>query len=94
MIVYGVSFVRKVLAHANKKGIPVERRTARPGEPPDADFKAASPFGKIPAFKDGDFFDRGFERDHLQGLHRGRAEDVGGGVRGSRRRITVCAQRR
>jgi glutathione S-transferase len=58
MIVYGPSaspFVRKVLAYAHEKGIAIERKMASPTEPRDADFAAASPYGKIPAFKDGDF---------------------------------------
>jgi glutathione S-transferase len=57
MIVYGSSlspFVRKVLAFAAEKGIDVE------SQPVDfrnksAEFLEASPFGKIPAFRDGDF---------------------------------------
>jgi glutathione S-transferase len=57
MIVYGASlspFVRKVLAFAAEKGIEVE------SQPVDfankaADFLEASPFGKIPGFRDGDF---------------------------------------
>ena len=57
MIVYGASlspYVRKVLAFAGEKGIEVESR------PVDfrnkaADFLEASPFGKIPGFRDGDF---------------------------------------
>ena len=57
MIVYGASlspFVRKVLAFAAEKGIEVE------SQPVDfrnksAEFLEASPFGKIPGFRDGDF---------------------------------------
>src|SRR3954468_21651703 len=57
MIVYGSSlspFVRKVLAFAAEKGIEVE------SQPVDfrnksAEFLEASPFGKIPGFRDGDF---------------------------------------
>lgn len=57
MIVYGSSlspFVRKVLAFAAEKGIEVENKIVRPGEA-DPEFDAASPFRKIPAFRDGDF---------------------------------------
>lgn len=57
MIVYGSSvspFVRKVLAFADEKGIEVENGPGG-GPSPDPDFLAASPFRKIPAFKDGDF---------------------------------------
>ncbi len=57
MIIYGSSispFVRKVLAVAAEKDIEVEHRVPPPGQP-DPDFLAASPFGKIPALKDGDF---------------------------------------
>ena len=57
MIVYGSSvspFVRKVLAYAAEKGIALENGPGG-GPNPDADFLAASPFRKIPAFRDGDF---------------------------------------
>ena len=57
MIVYGSSlspFVRKVLAFAAEKGIEVESRPLGLGSE-DPDFRAASPFGKIPGFRDGDF---------------------------------------
>ena len=57
MIIYGSSmspFVRKSLAFAAEKGIAVESVPAGMGGGP-ADFKSASPFGKIPALKDGDF---------------------------------------
>jgi len=57
MIVYGSSlspFVRKVLAFAAEKGIDVESEPVAPPNVSD-EFKAASPFGKIPAFSDGDF---------------------------------------
>ncbi len=56
MIVFGPSlspYVRKVLVFAAEKGIEVESRPGL-GGPPDADFQAASPFGKIPALKHGD----------------------------------------
>jgi glutathione S-transferase len=57
MKLFGASispFVRKVLAFAHEKGIELELVAAAPGG--DApDFRAASPFGKIPGFQDGDF---------------------------------------
>jgi glutathione S-transferase len=57
MKLFGASispFVRKVLAFAHEKGIDLELVAASPGS--DApDFRAASPFGKIPGFQDGDF---------------------------------------
>ena len=57
MIVYGSSlspFVRKVLAFAAEKGIEVESRLVGLGSE-DPEFREASPFGKIPGFRDGDF---------------------------------------
>ena len=57
MIVYGSSlspFVRKVLAFAAEKGIEVESRPLGLGSE-DPEFREASPFGKIPGFRDGDF---------------------------------------
>lgn len=57
MIIYGSSispFVRKTLAVAAEKGIAVENKVSAPGNP-DPDFVACSPFGKIPAMRDGDF---------------------------------------
>jgi glutathione S-transferase len=57
MIVYGSSmspFVRKVLAFAAEKGIEVENVAASRADAPEG-FHEASPFGKIPAFRDGDF---------------------------------------
>jgi glutathione S-transferase len=57
MIVYGSSvspFVRKVLAFAAEKGIEVENRPTNPAHP-EPDFLEASPFRKMPAFRDGDF---------------------------------------
>lgn len=57
MIVYGSSlspFVRKVLAFGAEKGIELEvRPTGIRSDDPD--FLEASPFRKIPAFRDGDF---------------------------------------
>src|SRR3982751_5642500 len=57
MIVYGASlspFARKVLAFAAEKGIEVESRPVDFRNRP-AEFLEASPFGKIPGFRDGDF---------------------------------------
>ena len=51
MIIYGSSispFVRKVLVALNEKGIRYEHRPVAP-QTEDADFRAASPMGKIPA---------------------------------------------
>jgi glutathione S-transferase len=57
MILYGSSlspFVRKVLAYADEKGIELEITPVAPGDP-NPEFRAASPFGKMPGFRDGDF---------------------------------------
>jgi glutathione S-transferase len=57
MIVYGSSlspFVRKTLAFAAEKGIELTLKPVGIGSP-DPDFRKASPFGKMPAFSDGDF---------------------------------------
>ncbi len=57
MILYGSSlspFVRKVLAFAAEKGIELDVRPVGPGDP-NPDFRAASPFGKMPGFQDGDY---------------------------------------
>ena len=57
MIVYGSSlspFVRKVLAFAAEKGIEVELKAGGLGNK-DPEFLEASPFGKMPGFRDGDF---------------------------------------
>jgi glutathione S-transferase len=57
MILYGSSlspFVRKTLAYISEKGIEVENRPTGLGET-DPAFREASPFGKIPGFRDGDF---------------------------------------
>lgn len=57
MILYGSSlspYVRKVLAFAGEKGIELEvQRTGFPNPTPD--FLEASPFRKMPAFRDGDY---------------------------------------
>ena len=57
MIVYGASmspFVRKVLAFGAEKGIELESKTVGLNSD-DPEFLAASPFKKIPGFRDGDF---------------------------------------
>ena len=57
MIVHGSTlspFVRKVMAFAAEKGLAAENRIAPPG-PKTPEFLAMSPFGKIPAFEDGDY---------------------------------------
>lgn len=57
MILYGSSmspFVRKVLVFAAEKGIELESRPVGIGDA-DPDFRAASPFGKMPALVDGEF---------------------------------------
>jgi glutathione S-transferase len=53
MILYGNSlspFVRKTMVFAAEKGVDFELKSQM-----DPDFKAVSPFGKMPAFRDGDF---------------------------------------
>jgi glutathione S-transferase len=57
MIIFGSTFspfVRKTLAYCAEKGIEVENRNVGLGSQ-DAEFRAASPFGKIPALQDGDY---------------------------------------
>ncbi len=57
MILYGSSmspFVRKVLAFAGEKGVELDVRPIGLGDQ-NPDFRAASPFGKMPALVDGDF---------------------------------------
>jgi glutathione S-transferase len=57
MIVYGSSlspFVRKTLAYIAEKGLVVETKPTGLNST-DPAFRQASPFGKIPAFRDGDF---------------------------------------
>lgn len=57
MILYGSSlspFVRKVLVFASEKGIELEVRPVRFADG-DPQFRAASPFGKMPALLDGEF---------------------------------------
>jgi glutathione S-transferase len=57
MIVYGSTlspFVRKVLAYGVEKGIALTFKGVGV-QSPDPDFRAASPFGKMPTFRDGDY---------------------------------------
>ncbi len=57
MIVYGAllsPFVRKVCLACEEKGIAYELFVTRP-HGPDPGFNAASPFGRIPALRDGDY---------------------------------------
>lgn len=57
MIVYGSSlspFVRKTLAYVSEKGLEVELVPTGLGNK-DPAFREASPFGKMPGFRDGDF---------------------------------------
>ncbi len=57
MILYGSSispYVRKVLAFAAEKGIELETKPTGIGDP-DPEFRAASPFGKMPALIDEEF---------------------------------------
>ena len=57
MIVHGSTlspFVRKVMVFAAEKGLSAENKVSPPG-PKTPEFLAMSPFGKIPAFEDGDY---------------------------------------
>ena len=57
MIVHGNSvspFVRKVIVFAAEKGVALDSRPTRFGDRSD-EWLAKSPFGKIPAFEDGDY---------------------------------------
>ena len=57
MIVYGSTlspYVRKVMAFGAEKGLTLELCMAGLGGG-DEEFRLASPFGKMPGFKDGDF---------------------------------------
>ena len=57
MLIYGAllsPFVRKVCLAAHEKGVAYQLQMTAPGNV-DPDFLAASPFGKIPAIRDGDY---------------------------------------
>src|SRR5215469_10252301 len=57
MIVYGSSlspFVRKTLAYLSEKGLSAELKPIGIQDQ-DPAFREASPFGKMPGFRDGDF---------------------------------------
>jgi glutathione S-transferase len=57
MKIYGFPlspFVRKVVVAVKEKGLDAELVPSNPNQP-DEEFSAASPFRKIPAFRDGDF---------------------------------------
>lgn len=57
MIIHGAilsPFVAKTMAFAAEKGLEVTNRPAMPGSS-DPAFRAMSPFGKVPAFEDGDY---------------------------------------
>jgi glutathione S-transferase len=57
MILYGSSlspYVRKTMAYLSEKGLSVELKPIII-QAQDPDFRAASPFGKMPGFRDGDF---------------------------------------
>jgi len=57
MILYGSTmspFVRKVAAYAAEKGIELELKATTLADP-DPEFRAASPFRKMPALVDGDY---------------------------------------
>jgi glutathione S-transferase len=57
MIIYGSTlspYVRKVVAFAAEKGIELDLRPTPPGDD-IPEFRAASPFGKMPALIDGDY---------------------------------------
>lgn len=57
MIVHGSSlspFVRKVMVVVAEKGLAITNAQVPPG-PKSPEFLAMSPFGKIPAFEDGDY---------------------------------------
>jgi glutathione S-transferase len=57
MILYGSSlspFVRKTMAYLSEKGLSAELKPVVL-QAPDPEFRSASPFGKMPGFRDGDF---------------------------------------
>jgi glutathione S-transferase len=73
MILYGSTmspFVRKVAAYCNEKGIMFELRPISLGDP-DPEFRAASPFGKMPGLVDGDYHlsDSSAIIHYLEALH-------------------------
>lgn len=56
-IVYGVNaspFVRKVRVALMEKNVPYELETVYPGPAAPPEFRAISPLGKVPAFRDGE----------------------------------------
>lgn len=58
MILYGSPlspFVRKVGIFAAEKGITLEHNRRIGPQSPDPEFRAVSPFGQIPGFRDGDY---------------------------------------
>lgn len=57
MIVYGSTlspYVRKCMVFGAEKGFELQLKFAGPGSP-DPEFRAISPFGKMPGFRDGAF---------------------------------------
>jgi glutathione S-transferase len=57
MIVHGSPlspFVRKVMVYCGERGIAIDNKPGQPG-PKTPEFLEMSPFGKIPAFEDGDY---------------------------------------
>lgn len=57
MILYGAGlspFVRKTLLVLKEKGLTFEHKLVMPGDK-SPEYRAISPFGKIPGFEDGDF---------------------------------------
>jgi glutathione S-transferase len=57
MIIYGSSvspFVRKVIAFAAEKGLEIKVKSIGLGSQ-DPEFRSASPFGKMPALRDGNY---------------------------------------
>lgn len=57
MIIFGASlspFVRKAVAFAREKNIEFEHNPVPPRSD-DPDFRSCSPFGKVPALRDGDY---------------------------------------
>lgn len=74
MLLYGSSmspFVRKVLVVCAEKGIAIESRAVGIGSM-DEGFRAASPFGKMPALVDGDYMlaDSSAIVHYLEAIHR------------------------